>query len=281
MRRARPLLGTYVHIEAWGLPDRDLERAVAAAFRAVERVQRLMSFHEPGSDLSRLNREAARSPVRVHPWTFAVLRRAQRLFRASDSLFDCAIGHRLQRWGLLPGGAGEILHGRFSAVRLLPNHQVTFTSPVVLDLGGIAKGFAVDCAIADLRRRGVRNALVNAGGDLRVMGEAAHPMYVRNPVRAERLTPVGLLQNGAVATSSPWATRVRILGGDVSALVEPASGKAIVDRCSYSVIAPTCVVADALTKVLAQVKRADAPIFARFGAAALVVADASERSEVA
>ena len=68
MTRARPLLGTCVEIAAEGLPESELDRAVNAAFDVVEFVERLMSFHDPRSDLSRLNRLAAIEPVEVHPW---------------------------------------------------------------------------------------------------------------------------------------------------------------------------------------------------------------------
>src|SRR5215470_2657618 len=84
MRRARALLGTLVEIAAEGLPDSSLDRAVDAAFSAVELVHKLMSFHDPDSDLSRLNRRAAIEPVEVHPWTARVIRRALALFHATD-----------------------------------------------------------------------------------------------------------------------------------------------------------------------------------------------------
>jgi len=73
-----------VEIAAEGLPDSSLDRAVNAAFSAVELVHRLMSFHDPDSDLSRLNRRAAIEPVEVHPWTAGVIRRALALFHATS-----------------------------------------------------------------------------------------------------------------------------------------------------------------------------------------------------
>src|SRR5262245_66651092 len=102
MRRARPLLGTHVEIEADGISDGAFERALSAAFAAVALVHRLMSFHESDSDLTRLNRGAASAPIAVHPWTAAVLRRARAMFHATDGLFDSAVGHDLARLGLLP-----------------------------------------------------------------------------------------------------------------------------------------------------------------------------------
>jgi thiamine biosynthesis lipoprotein len=190
MRRARPFLGTYVEIEAEGLLEAALQSAIDDAFEAIELTQSLMGFHDPDSDLSKLNRRAAIEPVRVHPWTAKVLRSAISLYRATDGLFDCAVGYELTRWGLLPGdGLGRIEPGSLSDVRISRDGRVAFAARIALDLGGIAKGFAVDRAIAVLRRRGVRKAMVNAGGDIRVMGEAL--IYIRHPASPAVVSPSG------------------------------------------------------------------------------------------
>src|SRR5215831_4299546 len=102
LRRARPLLGTFVEIAASGAASADMEDAVEAAFAAVARVHRLMSFHDPGSDVSRLNREAKAGAVAVDPWTFEVLEIAQDLHRRSGGAFDIAVAPLLQYLGLLP-----------------------------------------------------------------------------------------------------------------------------------------------------------------------------------
>jgi thiamine biosynthesis lipoprotein len=282
MRRARPLLGTLVEIAADGTAEAALEQAIDAAFAAVALVHRLMSFHEPDSDLSRLNRGAASGPVAVHPWTASVLRRARAIFQATDGLFDCAVGHDLARLGLLPAhdwGAAEA--GDFTAVRFLSDSRFAFTRRIALDLGGIAKGFAVDRAIAALRAHGVREALVNAGGDVRVMGRTAQPIYIRHPTEPAQLSLAGTLQNGAIATSSPAGTIKVVEGRAVSALIAAPTRAPLFDCCSYSVVAPTCVVADALTKVLAQVGRTDAPYFSRFGASAIIIPAAAADRKVA
>jgi FAD:protein FMN transferase len=279
MRRARQLLGTLVEIAVDGAAEVALEQAIDAAFAAVALVHRLMSFHEPDSDLSSLNRGAASGPVAVHPWTAAVLRRARAIYQATDGLFDCAVGHDLARLGLLPAGdLGPAEPGDFSAVCFLSGNRFAFMRRIALDLGGIAKGFAVDRAIAVLRAHGVREALVNAGGDMRLMGGTAQPIYIRHPTEPAQLLPAGTLQNGAIATSSPAATLNVIEGRAVSALIAAPTRAPLVDCCSYSVVAPTCVVADALTKVLAQVGRTDAPYFSRFGASAIIIpATAADR----
>lgn len=271
MKRARPLLGTYVEIEADGVADAATERAIGAAFAAVEFVQRLMSFHDAGSELSRLNRHSPFEPVRVHPWTAKVIRQALSIHDATDGLFDCAVGHELLHWQLLPDlGFGPVRTGSLAAVRVLPGNRVAYAAKIALDLGGIAKGFAVDCAIAVLRRHGVGHATVNAGGDLRVIGRGEHPIYLRDPIDPRRISLAGALRNGAIATSSAAATLKTWRGRSVSALVAK-DRQPLTDCASYSVIAKTCLIADALTKVLAQVRRTDSPYLERFGAKAVIL----------
>lgn len=265
MRRARPLLGTIVEIEVDGVAQAAAaKRAIAAAFEAVSLVQRLMSFHDADSDIGRINRSAFHAPVTVHPWTARVLRYAEALHAASDGLFDCAVGHELIRRGLLPAdGLDYVSPGGFGAVRLSADRSVCLTAPVAIDLGGIAKGYAVDRAIATLRAAGIRAATVNAGGDLRVMGDTDQPIYVHIP--GGGLLPVGSLRNGAIATSSSLATVAR--GG------APHRRASAPDRRAYSVVAPSCVVADALTKILVQSGNPRHPCFDSFGATAFISGD--------
>lgn len=257
MRRLRTLLGTYVAID---VEDRtaSAETAIMAAFEAIERVQRLMSVHTPDSDLSRINREAWRQPVAVDRWTARTLRWALRLHTATDGLFDCVVGHELGRWRLVPGcdftGSQP---GRSADVEVSPDGLVRLARRVALDLGGIAKGFAVDRAIAALRAHGVRSAAVNAGGDLRVMGHASRPIHIRAPGDGiARLA--GVLANGACATSA--ATAIIAVGDRVP----------LRRTLAYSVVAPSCTVADALTKAVAQSERTTAPWLTAFGAIAFV-----------
>ncbi|MBB4372714.1 thiamine biosynthesis lipoprotein [Bradyrhizobium sp. cir1] len=261
MRRARPLLGTIVEIEVDGVAQAAGEQAIAGAFEAVSLVQRLMSFHDANSDIGRINREAFRMPVTIHPWTARVLRHAQTFHAASNGLFDCAVGFELMRHDLLPSDdLDHVAAGDFNAVRLSADRSVRLTAPVAIDLGGIAKGYAVDRAIASLRAAGIRTATVNAGGDLRVMGEIDQPIHVHVPNGG--LVPAGHLRNGAIATSSAVATVDRI-----GACRPPSSGT---DGRAYSVVAPSCIAADALTKILVQTGEPQHPCFARFGATAFI-----------
>src|SRR5262244_1716732 len=106
IRRARPLLGTFVEIAVAGETFDAAEAAVEAAYSAVATVHRLMSFHEADSDVSRLNRSAVSGAVRVHDWTYQVLEAARDLHGRSAGVFDISVAAALQRLGLLPSVPG-------------------------------------------------------------------------------------------------------------------------------------------------------------------------------
>ena len=260
-------MGTFVHIAASGHDVGSVERAIDLAFGAITQVDRLMSFHDSTSELSRLNREAHQRPQTVHPWTYSVLKRALQISTVSDGLFDITIAPQLVAAGLLPdtGHRGE--HGgNFQSINLLVGHQVFFSQPLLLDLGGIAKGFAVDQAIHVLRRLGCVAANVNAGGDLRRFGTNTHPVYLR---RNEGLAQVAELRYGAVATSSPHANIPERIAQPIGCIVDPKHQRPWRGGGSVMVAARSCMIADALTKVAALAGPSCQPILNRFGAQAM------------
>ena len=245
LRRCRPLLGTFVEITAHGTAE-----AVNAAFAAVARVQNLLSAHDSTSELSLLNREAATRVITVSRETFAVLRHADRLAQESHGAFDYTVAPTLAAWGLLPANLNRKNPGNWRDVLLLPHRQVRFLRPLALDLGGIAKGFAVDAAIEVLRSHGVSSAVVNAGGDLRVFGAQASTVHLRHPAQPQTYAHTLQLHHAALATSSPCFTEKNFRGQRVSHLVNSKNFAAHTGGVSVTVRARECWLADALTKVV-------------------------------
>lgn len=247
LRRAQPWLGTMVEVAAAAAGRAAGDAAIDAAFAAVARVHRLMSFHAPDSDLSRVNRGEAPD---LDPWTAAVLAAAEEFRGASGGAFDVGIAGWLQARGVLPGEPPPIRHRH---------------APGRLDLGGIAKGFAVDRAVEALRAHGIRGGLVNAGGDLAVFGPAPRPVDLRDPRRPGAVLGRILVRDRALAASAPAQP-----GAAPSVIVEPATGKAAGARGAF-VLARDCLTADALTKIVMLQGRNAAPLLARYGAEALLV----------
>ncbi len=223
-RRARPGLGTLVEIRLHGAPD--APRAFERAFAAVERVHRLMSREEPGSDLARIARAMPGEIVAIDPWTGEVLRRAKELHAASGGLFDCAVA---------PGAQSSL-----NELELVGDAAVVLRRPIALTLDGIAKGYAVDRAVEALRAAGAPAGVVNAGGDLRVFGELAEPIHVRHPGRLGLLVFIGAVREAAVASSAGYFSS--------SSLIDPRTMRADPTDWSATVVAGDCITADALTK---------------------------------
>jgi thiamine biosynthesis lipoprotein len=199
-----------------------------------------------------------------------------RLAKASDGLFDVTVAPLLVREGLLPGSADASLQcGNWRHIVLMSESRVFFARPMLLDLGGIAKGFAVDRAIHALKREGCTQGVVNAGGDLRRFGPIAQPIHLR---RRDGLVQVAELRCGAIATSARHAVHAGRLAQPLGSIFDPRTRRAWNGSGAVMVAAPSCVIADALTKVAALAGPACGPLLARFGALALWDSDPANRA---
>jgi FAD:protein FMN transferase len=273
--RARPLLGTFVEITVAGAAHADMHAAIEAAFAAVAKVHELMSFHETTSDLGRLNSEASAHPVGVHAWTFRVLEAAVVLHRRSTGIFDIAVAPVLQDLGALPHHCGPSRPERSAtteAIELLPEHCVRFHHPALrIDLGGIAKGFAVDRAIDVLHECGMPRGLVNAGGDLAAFGPRAETAHIRDPRDPSRLLLGLAIENQALASSGHRFDPLRSANTSGTATIDPRIGKPVQAIIAATVRAPTCIIADALTKVVMVEGASAGPLLEHYRAGALLV----------
>src|SRR5437762_1651644 len=201
IRRCRPMLGTFVQIQAFGSNADELEDAVEAAFLPIAQVHQLMSFHDPESEVSRMNRDASHKGVSVHPWTWRVLKSAQEFYRNTDGIFDITMAGQLVKWNYLPRYGARFGRGNWRDIVLEAAGRVRFRRPLLVDFGGIAKGFAVDRAVEILKRKRVITGIVNAGGDLRVFGSASQLVHVRHPKQPNRAAGAVRLRERAIATS--------------------------------------------------------------------------------
>ncbi len=257
LKRCRPFLGTFVEVTA------GREEAIDAAFAAIARVHRLMSAHEPDSDVSRINRFAHIDPVQVDPWTALVIERALFWSKRSEGSFDvvragrAAIDReRLPRHPDQP----RPLASHWSSLEI-QGSSARLLKPGCVDVGGIAKGFAVDRAVDALREAGCARGLVNAGGDIGGFGREPWPVHVVHPLTRQPIASVDL-SDSALATSaglpSGQGLSFHHLDGE-----EPR-------WISISVHARTACDADALTKIVwksgeraaALLDQADATAFA-------------------
>ena len=281
LRRARPLLGTTVEIAVAGTVRSAMEAAIEAAFAAIAAVHRLMSFHESTSDVSRLNRDAHAGPIVVHDWTFEVLRVAADLHNRSGGAFNVGVALVLQALGALPNDAGVHPSAHLAAtinpnalMELLPGNRVRFLHPQVrIDLGGIAKGFAVDRAIAVLRRHGLQRGLVNAGGDMRAFGPEGYAIHIRDPRNPSRSICRVSLCNSALASTGGRFDPLHSADIEDCAIIDPTTNNPVRQISGATVSASSCIIADALTKVVMIKGERAAPLLDHHAACALFVSD--------
>ena len=259
--RSLPIMGTAVECQAFHGAPKEARRVVEAAFAAVRQVDRDMSLYRPDSDVGRLNRLSGQEEMTIRPSTAAVLRTSLGIGRKSRGALDVTITPLLNQWGFYsvrqeaPGS--RQLEDALALVDYRRVHvddvrgTVRLGRPgMQLDFGGVAKGFAVDRAVEALQAQGVRDGMVNAGGDLALLGH--HPdgdpwvVGVRHP-----LTPAGLLlalslDGGAVATSGNYL-RYRVYDGRrYGHLLHPKHGYPADTALSMTVVASTAMRADAL-----------------------------------
>ncbi|MHB8448632.1 MAG: FAD:protein FMN transferase [Rudaea sp.] len=259
VRRARPWLGTIVDIRIDGMDASRALRAIEAAFAEVASVHRLMSFHADDSDLARLRLAPAGTLVRVNARTCEVLEWSLRIAAVSAGAFDPTVAGALVERGALPVPRSAFVPDPCAGwrdIELLDGERVRLRKPLWLDLGGIAKGYAVDRAIEVLHAHGAIHACVNAGGDLRVAGARTERIAVR---AADGGIFTALeLSEGAVATSSSVDARH----------IHGASHEVPGIGITVSVAAANCMLADALTKVALAGAAAAHAALAAFGAQA-------------
>jgi thiamine biosynthesis lipoprotein len=270
------LLGTFVEIAVAGAAGPAMHASIEAAFVAIEKVESLMSFHAAASDVSRLNNAASMGSIRVHSWTFQILRTAIDLHHQSAGTFDIAVAPILQGMGLLPAqpecpASAARDQATTAAIELLPGQRVRFRHPNTrIDLGGIAKGFAVDRAIDVLREHGIPAGLVNAGGDLAVFGEEPLPVHIRDPRDPSHLLGHLGLCNEALASSASRSDRL-LTTATAAAVIDPHTRKPARGVLGTSVRAASCMLADALTKVAMLAGPSATRLLDRYRAGALLV----------
>ncbi len=254
-------MGTLFRIVLYAEDQSAAERASGAAFARIAALDAALSDYRDGSELMALCRQAGGPAVRVSQDLFRVLAEAQAMARRSGGAFDVTVGpvvrlwRRARRTGQWPD-APRLAEARARiGYRELAldrrTRSVRLAKPgMLLDLGGIAKGFAAAEALAVLEGFGIRSALVAGGGDIVVSeappGAAGWRIAIAPLNRNGTPPPRLLLRNAAVSTSGDAEQAVEIGGVRYSHIIDPRTGRAVVGRSSVTVVAPAGALADAL-----------------------------------
>jgi len=263
VRRKIPVMGTVAEIAVVPRGGRaETRAAIDAAFDELRWVDRTMTRYSDRSDVGRANLHASARPVSVEPATAHVIRRALRWAEASGGVFDPCLAGAVALWDVksrseppprekIRQWANRGLYRDLDLDRSGGRPRVRYADPDVgLDLGGIAKGYGVDRAVEALRARGVRDALVSAGGDLYAMGSSpdgdAWKIGVRSPADPTRIVTSVRLRDRGVATSGDYEQYFAHGDRRYHHLLDPRTGTPRRSRAhSTTVSAESCLAADA------------------------------------
>ena len=258
----RYLMGTSMTLEVYGGNAQSRVDVIDEAFASMVEIDRLMSNYRADSELAHINARAAVEPVHVSDPMWGVLSAAQLVSKRSEGAFDITVGPLVRLWGFhdktphIPT-ATELRQVRpivgYDNVVLDPAAQtIAFRRPgVELDLGGIAKGFAVELAGGVLRRRGF-TGLIDAGGNQYLVGhppdKAAWQIGIEDPQKPGALLGVLDVDTGAVSTSGGYHNFFVAGGKTYGHLLDPRSLQPSNAALSVTIVSPDATLADALSK---------------------------------
>lgn len=266
-------MGTRFRVVLYASGEQAAKDAAAAAFARVGELDATLSDYRESNELMHLCRQAGRGPVRVSDDLFRVLVASQDIAERSRGGFDVTAGPIVRLWREARRARRLPDHRRLAAARALTGWRMLrldkasrtaqLEKPgMLLDVGGIAKGFAADEALGVLARRGISSALIAAGGDIAVSDappdRPAWTVAVA-PLRAGARARELPLANAAVSTSGDAHQFMEIGGVRYSHIVDPRTGQALTGRRSVTVVAPTGALSDALATAVAVLGRTEGP----------------------
>jgi FAD:protein FMN transferase len=260
--REEAIMGTRIAVELWAADHARGDQLITQVMDEMRRVDELMSTYKPTSQVSKVNAEAAAHPVVVDADLFGLLQTALEFSRITEGAFDityASVGYLYDyRRHIKPSDeaiAQALPAVSYRHVILDPKaHSVRFTQPGVrIDLGGIAKGWAVDRGIEILRAGGVEHAFVTAGGDTRIIGDRFGQPWmigIRDPRQEGKVIARIPLVDAALSTSGDYERFFEADGVRYHHILSPTTGKPASAVRSVTVIGPNATRTDGLSKTI-------------------------------
>ena len=264
--QSRLMLHTFVEIKAYG---ENAEVATEAAFKEIGRVNGLLNNYDPKSEISQINNSAGQKAVVISPETLEALAAAKNFASLSGGALDITIGPLLKLWGFAqeePGDKVEpppldVLDQARQLVdyRLIQLDAIKGTARLAkrgmwIDVGSFTKGYVIDRAAQVLKKQGVTQALITAGGTILALGTKNSGLPwrvgVRHPRKEGGLLDTIPLEEQAISTSGDYERFYRHKGRRLCHIIDPRSGRPVGAVRSISVIAPTAMASDALSTAL-------------------------------
>jgi thiamine biosynthesis lipoprotein len=253
------LMGTRVHIELWSEDASQADNVMSIAMAEIQRIDWLMNPLNPQSELYKINQLAVKKPLKISAELHGIISKSLYFSELSHGAFDISFSsvgqHYNYRKGVVPSKA-EIKklkqHINYQAIKLDAVATTIFLAEegMHLDLGGIAKGYAVDRAITLLLEQGITSAIVTAGGDSRIIGDRGDRPWVigiKHPRKDDENAVMIPLENTAISTSGDYERFFIQEGIRYHHILSPGTGVAVGHVQSVSILAPYAVDSDALS----------------------------------
>lgn len=275
---ARNAMATRFEILLQGESEIALRAAAEEALDQVEQIEAQLSIYRPSSEISHVNAAAADGPVRVSPPVFSLLQKAAQLSTETDGAFDISIAPLVRCWGFM-GASGTLpstaaLEQARAVAGMHHVHldpaasSVAFDRPgVMLDLGAIGKGYAIECAAGILRDAGVRHGLLHGGtSTVAALGSDGNgspwKVAIENPTAAASSLVIELADQ-AVSVSAVWGKTFTAGGRSYGHVLDPRSGEPVSHAVLAAVAASSATETDAFSTALLVVGSAGHDAIAR------------------
>ncbi|NNF15436.1 MAG: FAD:protein FMN transferase [Gammaproteobacteria bacterium] len=255
----KALMGTEISVQLWHEDAEVAQRSISAVFAEMRRIDALMSTYKDTSELSQVNKLALDRAVVVSDELFELIHRALQFSAVTSGAFDITYASVGQHYDFRAGQKPTTAQKRALLASIgianielnTVDRSVRFTAAGVrIDLGGIAKGYAVESAVALLQARGIEHAIVTAGGDSRILGDHRGRPWgvgIRDPRNRQQLAAQLPLQDEAISTSGDYERYFEADGIRYHHIIEPATGDSARKVRSVTIIGPDAVMTDALS----------------------------------
>jgi len=270
IKQTRMIMGTFAEVSIYSSDEKTAGKAIEGALDEMERMDRIMSNYKNDSELSKVNKKAAKSPVPCNAELLDVIEQSQYYSELSGGAFDITISPIVALWGFFrekghvpPDKEIEKLLPAVSYKNIVINKSNDTKKPATIflkntqtqiDLGAIGKGYAVDKALENIKKCGIDNGCINLGGNIYVLGtppgKNAWKIGVQHPRNVNEILGYLELKNEATATSGDYERFFEFNGKRYSHIINPQTGTPVSGTIATTIVAPTGTEVDALSTIV-------------------------------
>ncbi len=257
LKKDTSLMGTFVEITVWDKDKLNADKAINSAFGKIKKIEQIASIFKKESEISVLNQQGQ---AKLSPQLYSLLKQSCRVGSLTGGAFDITIAplsvlwkEKIAKQKVPDKEEISSLQGLVNYKNIVfgDNNRIYFKKKgTAVDLGGIAKGYAVDCAVRVLKEYKIKNALINAGGDVFVLGKDKNEKWsiaLQHPRLKEEILGTLNLENKAIFTSGDYERFFEKEGVRYHHIIDPRTGSPAVECISVTIIADNSALADGLS----------------------------------